>query len=169
MITAEDMEAMGYEYYVPEEPTPPYKPVYAMVKEFQKVTGQVPTPALYLKLFAEEMQEFNEALQDILDLTNKGTLGETAEESLSAWAKESADMIYVLYGLFDTLGINLDEVVKTVHENNVGRCIQPDGSVQRREDGKVLKNPNYPKLTVKDLVRNFSDKHKEAFLRLAKL
>jgi hypothetical protein len=46
----------------------------------------------------------------------------------------------------------LDEAVRRVHENNLGRCIQPDGSVQRRADGKILKNKDYPAVDLSDLV-----------------
>jgi len=50
------------------------------------------------------------------------------------------------------MGYDLDEAVRRVHENNVGRCVQPDGSVKRREDGKIIKNKDYPKVNLTDLV-----------------
>jgi len=46
----------------------------------------------------------------------------------------------------------LDEAVRRVHENNVGRCVQPDGTVKRREDNKILKNKDFPKVDLSDLL-----------------
>ena len=60
--------------------------------------------------------------------------------------------MYVIYGYANVRGWDLDEAVRRVHENNIGRCIQPDGSIQRREDGKILKNKDFPKVELGDLV-----------------
>jgi predicted HAD superfamily Cof-like phosphohydrolase len=66
--------------------------------------------------------------------------------------KELADLTYVIFGYARVRGWNLLEAVSRVHENNMGRCVQPDGSIKRREDGKVLKNPDYPAVDLSDLV-----------------
>ena len=66
--------------------------------------------------------------------------------------KEMADLLYVLYGYAKVQGYNLDKAVKRVHENNMGRMYQPDGTIKRREDGKVIKNPDYPQVNLEDLV-----------------
>jgi predicted HAD superfamily Cof-like phosphohydrolase len=58
----------------------------------------------------------------------------------------------VIYGYANAKGWDLAEAVLRVHNNNVGRCIQPDGSIKRRADGKVMKNPDYPKPNLSDLV-----------------
>ena len=47
---------------------------------------------------------------------------------------------------------DLNEAVRRVHQNNVGRCVQPDGTVKRRTDGKIIKNDRYPKVYLEDLV-----------------
>ena len=49
-------------------------------------------------------------------------------------------------------GYDLDEAVRRVHINNMGRMLQPDGTIKRREDGKIIKNPDYPKVKLDDLV-----------------
>lgn len=109
----------------------------SMVKEFAKKTQQKPEAYLYAGLIAEEADEWrSEYLRD------------TGPEQL----KELADLVYVIYGFANAKGWDLDEAVRRVHINNVGRCIQPDGSVQRRADGKILKNPDYPKVDLGDLV-----------------
>jgi predicted HAD superfamily Cof-like phosphohydrolase len=57
-------------------------------------------------------------------------------------AKELADGVYVLYGCALSLGIDLDEAVRRVHDSNMSK-LGPDGLPIYREDGKVLKGPNY--------------------------
>jgi len=108
-----------------------------MVKEFAKVTEQQPTPSLYVKLVGEELDEW----------TKEGM--RKSEGDL----KELADLVYVLYGYAMAMDYDLDEAVRRVHENNVGRCIQPDGSVKRRDDGKIKKNKDFPKVNLTDLVQ----------------
>jgi predicted HAD superfamily Cof-like phosphohydrolase len=63
-----------------------------------------------------------------------------------------ADLVYVIYGYANSKGYDLDEALRRVHANNLGRCIQPDGSILRREDGKIIKNKDYPKVELGDLV-----------------
>jgi len=106
-----------------------------MVKEFMSVTEQAPNPTLQMILIGEEYMEF---------LDSEAC---TVEE-----LKELADLVYVCYGYAAAAGYDLDEALVRVHQNNVGRCIQPDGTVKRREDGKIMKNPDYPKVQLEDLI-----------------
>lgn len=106
-----------------------------MVQEFAKVTGQAPDANLYIKLIAEEFEEWRWEAD--------------AEREL----KELSDLVYVIFGYANARGWDLMEAVRRVHMNNLGRCIQPDGSVKRREDGKIVKNPDYPAVDLSDLVQ----------------
>ncbi len=106
-----------------------------MVQEFASVTGQSGTPMLYDNLITEEYSEwFKEEPHTVNDL------------------KELADLVYVIYGYANACGYNLNEAITRVHQNNLGRCIQPDGTVQRRFDGKIIKNPDYPPVVLVDLL-----------------
>jgi len=105
-----------------------------MVEEYQAVSGQEPTEALYVELILEEYEEWIYADED--------------EEEI----KELSDLVYVIYGYAYAKGWNLDEAIKRVHENNMGRMRQPDGTIKRREDGKIIKNKSYPKVDLGDLV-----------------
>jgi predicted HAD superfamily Cof-like phosphohydrolase len=109
--------------------------VMSMVREFTTLTGQQPNTMLYADLIAEEFDEWTDE--------RTGTV-----EDL----KELADLVYVIYGYANAAGYDLDEAIFRVHENNVGRCTQPDGSVKRRADGKIMKNPDYPKVDLEDLL-----------------
>ena len=52
------------------------------------------------------------------------------------------DMLVVIYGTAAAYGINLDAVVREIHASNMTK-VQPDGSVLRREDGKIMKPEGY--------------------------
>jgi predicted HAD superfamily Cof-like phosphohydrolase len=149
MITRQDIEDMGYEYYTPKTTSPEgdYKvrstkekakvlcmTPMDMVQEFAKVTGQVPDADLYVSLIFEEIEEWVEENRPEQEL------------------KELSDLVYVLFGYANAKGWDLMEAVRRVHVNNLGRCVQDDGSVQRRADGKILKRQDYPKVDLSDLV-----------------
>jgi hypothetical protein len=135
MITIKDMEAMGWAYYNEKQDD---LPISDMVKEFAKATGQAPSVNTSAKLIQEEYAEW------FKDFTEFGV---SVKE-----LKELADLVYVIYGYANVRHWDLDEAVRRVHENNLGRCIQPDGTVKRREDGKIMKNPDYPSVVLDDLV-----------------
>ena len=140
MLNETDLDAFGYGYWSSDYKTKvrvQNMTPMSMVKEFSKKTEQVPQPYLYAGLIAEEADEWRSEYQR-----------DTGVEQL----KELADLVYVIYGFAIATGWDLDDAVRRVHLNNLGRCIQPDGSVQRRADGKILKNPDYPKVDLTDLV-----------------
>ena len=129
---------LGWDYFdtpADENELRENKSVMDMVQDFAKITQQEPKPWLYARLIEEECDEFFDAEEEAPEL------------------KELADLVYVCYGYANACGWNLDEAIRRVHENNVGRCIQPDGSIKRRPDGKILKNEDYPKVDLGDLTK----------------
>ena len=78
---------------------------------------------------------------------NEVYTAQTAEELL----KELADLVYVTYGYAATFGWDLDEAVRRVHASNMSK-LGEDGKPIFREDGKVMKGPNYEAPDLKDLV-----------------
>ena len=50
--------------------------------------------------------------------------------------------MYVIYGMAIESGMDLDSVLAEVQASNLSK-LMPDGSVKLREDGKVLKGPNF--------------------------
>jgi hypothetical protein len=141
MITQQDLDDMGMSYYTPPQT---YQTPMDMVKEFSRVLDQKPDPVLYADLIEEE---YGEWIESRVDDPHK-----IIEELMEAELKELADLVYVCYGYANAMGYNLDEALRRVHENNLGRCLQPDGSVKRRADGKILKNKDYPKVRLDDLI-----------------
>ena len=65
----------------------------------------------------------------------------------AALTKELVDLLYVVYGCAVTFGLPIDEVFERVHRSNMSK-LGADGKPIYRDDGKVLKGPNYqpPKL-----------------------
>lgn len=113
-----------------------------MVQEYAEVTKQESTEKLYRHLIEEEYVELFEEMHSIMQ----------PEINKEAELKEMADLLYVLYGYARVKGYQLNRAVALVHENNMGRMKQPDGTIKRREDGKIIKNPEYPAVDLGDLV-----------------
>ncbi len=65
--------------------------------------------------------------------------------------KELADLVYVCYQYAANMDWNLDEALDRVHESNMSK-LDDDGNPIYREDGKVLKGPNYQPPFLEDLV-----------------
>ncbi|WP_022867750.1 GNAT family N-acetyltransferase [Schaalia vaccimaxillae] len=64
------------------------------------------------------------------------------ERDLVETADALADLVYVIYGMGIESGIDLDKVLAEVQASNLSK-LMPDGTVKLREDGKVLKGPDF--------------------------
>jgi predicted HAD superfamily Cof-like phosphohydrolase len=111
---------------------------YHFVLDFHRAFGlaikEKPTPdvcKLRSKLINEEAFETE---LELLPCDRPPDLGKVA--------KELADLVYVAYGTAISFGINLDEAIYRVHVSNMSK-LGADGKPIHREDGKVLKGPNY--------------------------
>lgn len=90
---------------------------------------------MQLELVDEEHAEFQEAaLQVFADPENNNRREELV--------KELCDLVFVCYQFAATYDIDLDTAMKRVFESNMSK-LDTDGSVIRRQDGKVLKGPAY--------------------------
>ena len=56
--------------------------------------------------------------------------------------KESADLLYVLAGLFVDFGWDMQVIFNRVHSSNMSK-LDKDGKPVYREDGKVMKSDRY--------------------------
>lgn len=112
--------------------------------------------SMRLCLIREETEEVEDAVCLLADkVFNAELLGidmtEEIKAAKAALLKELCDLQYVLSGFAVTFGLPLDEAFKRVHESNMSK-LGPDGKPVYREDGKVLKGPNYKKPDLSDLV-----------------
>lgn len=72
--------------------------------------------------------------------------------------KELADLVYVCFQYAENLDWDLMEALRRVHKSNMSK-LGEDGKPVRRDDGKVLKGPNYRPPVLDDLTHttfNFS-------------
>lgn len=123
---------------------------FEMVKEFHRTYGQpvkesiAPVPRELaqqrLRLIMEEHEEVLVEIRKIIASADKDR--ERQEEAQVLLAKELADLLYVVHGTAVSFGINLPAVMRAVHESNMSK-LGADGKPIYREDGKVLKGPNY--------------------------
>jgi len=103
------------------------------------------TPAsrtLQRRLIVEEFKEF-------LDAENQLIMGLTINSA--ECLKELSDLVYVCYQYAANLGWDLDEALNRVHQSNMSK-LDDNGNPIYREDGKVLKGPNYQPPNLNDLV-----------------
>ena len=86
-------------------------------------------------------EEYEELWQEFFDYDD-GHIVPTPSPTKHKIAKELADMLYVIYGMADELDIDIDSVFTEVHNSNMSK-LGTDGKPILREDGKILKGPNY--------------------------
>lgn len=102
------------------------------------------TLALQRALIVEEYNELIEALAALeQDVSNK----RAREHAL----KELSDLLYVIFQLAAAFDWDLSVAHNRVHDSNMSK-LGEDGKPIRREDGKVLKGPNYKPAQLIDLV-----------------
>jgi NTP pyrophosphatase (non-canonical NTP hydrolase) len=87
-------------------------------------------------------EEFNELLE--------AHINEDNDEDKIHTLKELADLVFVCYQYAVARNWNLDIALKRVFESNMSKFV--DGKPLRREDGKILKGPNYQPPFLDDLV-----------------
>jgi SAM-dependent MidA family methyltransferase len=117
-----------------------------MLTEFQSVFETPNTPEFWAGLVREENRELVEAAghflkeaADFLYVVQGAINAGATDEQLEGVRQESR----LALELFDAIPLDIfAKALELVHENNMSKR-QPDGSVKRREDGKVLKPDNY--------------------------
>jgi NTP pyrophosphatase (non-canonical NTP hydrolase) len=97
------------------------------------------TQDMQLTLIKEEFDELMEAH------INEDTASDKAHT-----LKELADLVFVCYQYAVARNWNLDTAMKRVFESNMSKFV--DGKPLRREDGKILKGPDYKPPFLDDLV-----------------
>ena len=108
-----------------------------LVQDFMWIFGQtlrkelgwpgIDVAALRVDLIDEELNELREA---------------TGKQDLVGIADALTDLLYVVYGAGHAYGINLDDCFAEVHRSNMSK-LDDESQPIYREDGKVLKGPNY--------------------------
>lgn len=121
---------------------------FDMVREFNSKfgvpvmwEGWPPTGDMIKLRWSLLNEEYEELWQELFDYED-GKVVPVLEPDKKKVAKEIADMLYVIYGMADVFGIPIDKVFEEVHSSNMSK-LGPDDRPVRREDGKIMKGPNY--------------------------
>ena len=93
-------------------------------------------------LIVEEFKEFIEADYNMamMDINSRADC-----------LKELADLVYVCAQYAENMDWDLEQALRRVHRSNMSK-LGDDGKPIYREDGKVLKGPNYQPPDLSDLV-----------------
>ena len=100
----------------------------------------VTTKHLRVDLIEEELEELKEAI---------------VADDLVAVADALTDILYVTYGAGAAFGMNLDVCFHEVHSSNMTK-VGPDGKPVYREDGKVMKGPDYREPDLQTIIEHAS-------------
>ena len=93
-------------------------------------------------LIVEEFKEFLQADQEMVLMHPKDR---------EATLKELADLIYVCAQYAENMNWDIEQALRRVHKSNLSK-LGEDGKPIKREDGKILKGPNYQPPDLSDLV-----------------
>ena len=93
-------------------------------------------------LIVEEFKEFLEADHNMVLMH---------PQDRAATLKELADLIYVCAQYAENMNWDIEQALRRVHRSNMSK-LDEDGNPIYREDGKVLKGPNYQPPDLSDLV-----------------
>ena len=116
-------------------------------KEFRKLynikdSDSKPVRTYQRDLIREEFVEFIEA---------EGMLFRESDTFKEECLKELADLVYVCYQYAVNMGWDLDKALELIHESNLSK-LDEEGKPILREDGKILKGPNYKKPNLHSLI-----------------
>ncbi len=116
------------------------------VKEFHKLFDvPIGTHPKLLNLSAAKRREqlIEEEWVELIEARELGNIIEIADAL--------GDLLYVVYGAAIEYGIPIDEVFEEIHRSNMTK-LWPDGTVHKREDGKVLKPPTYSPANLEKII-----------------
>lgn len=127
--------------------------IQQMVREFHEkfdvIVNDRPTELdaatmyLRLSLIGEEVQELEMDGFDMLSIPPKPDLVQIADAL--------GDILYVVYGTAVSCGIDMEPIVAEIHRSNMSK-MQADGTIIRREDGKIIKPDTYSPADIKSII-----------------
>ena len=118
------------------------------IRSFDDPTLSYDRLDLRMSLIAEEFAElvgavYGKRARAIIEAATTAAAGaDDGQRDVIEAADALADLVYVIFGMAIESGMDLDSVLAEVQASNLSK-LMPDGSVKLREDGKVLKGPNF--------------------------
>ena len=112
---------------------------------FNIKNNNIPTVNVGEKIFKLRHSLMNEENEEYIDACKQGDLVEIADAL--------GDMMYILCGTILSHGLQhkIEEVFEEIQKSNMSK-LGSDGKPIYREDGKVMKGPNYFKPDIKNIL-----------------
>jgi predicted HAD superfamily Cof-like phosphohydrolase len=74
-----------------------------------------------------------------------------ADNNLVEVADALGDMLYIIYGTAVSYGLPINDIFDEIHNSNLSK-LDENGLPIRREDGKIMKGPNYFKPDISSII-----------------
>lgn len=132
--------------------------------KFQSMKNQIDQVATFHKTFGQPVVDFPAIPDPERLLLRSKLVKEEAKELakeleaedplLENILKESIDLLYVTFGTLVELGLGsiAEEAFAEVHRSNMSK-VGLDGNPIKREDGKILKGPNYTEANIEKILK----------------
>lgn len=137
----------------------------SVTREFHEAFGlpaptgpEFPAPDLVRLRMRLISEEFNEVRDEFARLAAGSSIDspEAIIETMRRALKELCDLRYVVEGAAVSFGLDIDGAYREVHASNMSK-LGADGKPLYREDGKVLKGPNYKVANMRRFVPDMID------------
>ena len=132
--------------------------------EFRKIFGQEMLPNIsrygFIKKKLWDMQKdlIREEGKELLEAINECYADPENLTTRENLIKELSDVVFVCYQFAAALNIDLDKAMDLVYESNLSK-LDTQGNPIYREDGKVLKGPNYKPPSLEDCIPELTPTH----------
>ena len=107
------------------------------VGKFMETFGQEVQTSPKIPKYATQMLRLSLILEEYTELEDA-----IAEGHMEGIADALTDILYVTYGAGHAFGIDLDKCFEEVQRSNMSK-LGADGKPIYRDDGKIMKGPNY--------------------------
>ena len=119
-----------------------YRTMQDAVTEFQKAFGRFTDVDFSQTKIVLEAREMFELRRTLIEEEYSELMEAMTEEDETKIKKESADLLYVLTGLFVDFGWDMQVIFNRVHQSNMSK-LDENGKPVYREDGKIMKSNRY--------------------------
>ena len=110
---------------------------FTEVGKFMETFGQEVQTSPKIPKYATQMLRLSLILEEYTELEDA-----VAEGHMEGIADALTDILYVTYGAGHAFGIDLDKCFEEVQRSNMSK-LGADGKPIYRDDGKIMKGPNY--------------------------
>lgn len=119
---------------------------FTEVGKFMETFGQEVQTSPKIPKYAVQMLRLSLILEEYAELEDA-----IAEGHMEGIADALTDILYVTYGAGHAFGIDLDKCFEEVQRSNMSK-LGADGKPIYRDDGKIMKGPNYSEPDLKKVL-----------------